>query len=64
MSLLTIVILLALVATAVILVMGIGSMMRGGEYDDQHETQFLFARVGLQGLTFVLLMVALYLANN
>lgn len=64
MNLLTIVIVLALLATVVVLVMGIGSMARGGEYDDKHETQFMFARVGLQGATFVLLMVALYLANN
>ena len=64
MNLLTIIILLAMLATVVVLIMGIGSMGRGGEYDDKHETQFMFARVGLQGATFLLLMLALYLANT
>ena len=64
MSLLTIVILLAMVATVAMLVMGIGSMAHGGEYDEKHETQFMFARVGLQGATFLLLLLALFLANS
>ena len=63
MSLLTIIILLAMLSTAVMLVMGIGSMAHGGEYDEKHETQFMFARVGLQGATFLLLLFALYLAH-
>ena len=64
MNLLTIVILLAMVATVAMLVMGIGSMAHGGEYDEKHETQFMFARVGLQGATFLLLLLALFLANS
>ena len=63
MSLLTIIILLAMLFTAAVLVLGIGSMARGGEYDEKHETQFMFARVGLQGATFLLLLFALYLAH-
>lgn len=63
MNLLTIIILLAMVSTAVVLVMGIGSMARGGEYDEKHETQLMFARVGIQGATFLLLLLALYLAH-
>jgi hypothetical protein len=38
-------------------------MVRGGEYDNQHSTQLMYARVGFQGLALVLLMVALYAAN-
>ena len=64
MNLLTIIILLAMLATVAMLVMGIGSMAHGGEYDEKHETQFMFARVGLQGATFLLLLLALYLANT
>jgi len=64
MSLLNIIILLAMFATVAMLVMGIGSMAQGGEYDEKHDTQFMFARVGLQGATFLLLLLALYLANN
>jgi len=64
MNLLTIIILLAMLATVAMLVMGIGSMAHGGEYDEKHDTQFMFARIGLQGATFLLLLLALYLANT
>ena len=64
MNLLTIIIVLAMVTTAAILVLGIGSMAHGGEYDEKHETQFMFARVALQGATFLLLLFALYLAHS
>ncbi len=62
MTLLTAVIVVALLATAAALVGGIASMVQGGEYDQRHSHQFMFARVGLQGLTLVLLLVALYVA--
>jgi ABC-type dipeptide/oligopeptide/nickel transport system permease subunit len=64
MDLLTIVILLALGATAVSLVLGIISMERGGKYDDEHGTRFMAMRVGFQGLTLVLLLVALFFARG
>lgn len=64
MNLLTIVIIVAVLLTVVALVMGIGSMARGGEYDEKHETQFMFARVGMQAVTLVLLLFAIYLANT
>jgi hypothetical protein len=63
MNLLTIVILLAILLTAVILVTGIGSMMQGGEFDAKHGTQLMFARVGMQTVTFLLLLFALFLAS-
>lgn len=59
MTLLTAVIILAVAATAFALVGGIASMAHGGEYDQRHSGQFMFARVGLQGLTLVLLLIAL-----
>jgi len=64
MSFLTFVIIAALLATIVSLVTGIGYMGKGGESDELHSTQLMFARVGLQALTFILLLVALYVANN
>jgi len=64
MSFLTFVIIAALLATIVSLVTGIGYMGKGGESDELHGTQLMFARVGLQALTFILLLVALYVANN
>ncbi len=58
MSLLHIMIALALVATVAALGLGIASMAHGGEFDRQHAGQFMTARVALQGLTLVLLLVA------
>jgi Hypoxia induced protein conserved region len=49
---------------AVALVMGIASMARGGEYDRAHSAQFMGWRVGLQALTFALLLLALYSAHS
>lgn len=63
MNLLTIIIIVAMLLTVVALIMGVGSMGRGGEYDEKHDTQFMFARVGLQALTLVLLLFAIYLAH-
>jgi hypothetical protein len=64
MDLLTIVILLALGATAVSLVLGIISMERGGQYDLEHGTRYMAMRVGFQGLTLVLLLLALFFARG
>lgn len=62
MSLLTLLIVLALVATIGALGTGIVSMVRGGEYDRLHGTQLMYARVGFQGLALALLLVALLAA--
>jgi hypothetical protein len=64
MSLLTIVIIAALLMTVVVLLMGLGSMIHGGEFDQKHGSEFMFARVALQGFTFLLLVAAFFLANN
>lgn len=64
MNFLTIVIIAALLATVVSLVVGIGYMGKGGEADQEHDTQLMFTRVGLQAFTFVLLLIAVYLANS
>jgi hypothetical protein len=63
MTLLTVVVVLAVVATAGALASGIVSMAHGGEYDRRHSGQFMFARVGLQGLTLVLLLLALFISS-
>ena len=41
----------------------IWSMAHGGEFDRKHSTQLMFARVGMQGVTLLLLLLAIYLAN-
>jgi len=58
MTILTTLIVLALVATIVSLVWGLGSMAAGGQYDDKHYTQFMTARIGFQALAIVLLIIA------
>ena len=62
MTILNIVIMLALLATVVALGAGIWSMAHGGKYDEEHSEQFMYARIGLQGLTLVLLMIAGYMS--
>jgi preprotein translocase subunit SecG len=64
MDILTIVIVACLIMTAVILLMGVSSMAQGGEYDEKHSEQLMFARVGMQAITLVLLFVALYINNT
>ncbi len=55
-------IMLALLATAAALAVGVVSMVRGGEFDRAHATQFMSARVGLQAITVILLLIALFVA--
>lgn len=59
MTILTGSIMVAMLATFVALGMGILSMGHGGKFDREHSEQFMFARIGLQGLTFVLLLIAI-----
>lgn len=63
MNLLTILILLALGATIVSLVLGLYSMERGGEYDRVHSMRHMAARVTFQGVTLILLLIALVYAR-
>ncbi len=63
MTVLTILIILAALATIVTLIMGIGSMASSGEFDQKHSTQLMSLRVGLQGLTLLLLLIALYFST-
>ena len=61
MSLLKIIIVLALIATIITLVWGVGSMAMGGSYDEKHSEQLMFTRIGIQAFAFVMLLVAVYL---
>ena len=63
MDALSIVIVIALILTIIILFTGIASMLTGGEFDKRHGTQLMMARVIMQGITLVLLLIAFYLAN-
>lgn len=57
---LTVLIILAVIATLVSLGWGIGSMAYGGSFDAKYSTRFMSARVMLQGLTIVLLVIAFF----
>ena len=59
MTILTGTIMLALLATVIALGMGVISMAHGGKFDREHSEQFMFARVGLQGVAFILLLIAM-----
>jgi len=63
MDFLNVVIVGALIVTVGLMGTGIWSMAHGGEFDQKHSTQLMFARVGMQGVTVLLLLLAVYLAN-
>jgi hypothetical protein len=60
-TVLTIVIVNALLTTAGTMLWGIVSMAKGGEFDQHHSHQLMFARVGLQGVTVLFLLIALFM---
>jgi len=60
MTVLTLMVILALIATFIALAWGVGSMAAGGSYDRDHSEILMFARVGLQAFAFFVLMIALY----
>lgn len=54
----------ALIATIVVLALGLRSMARGGAYDKEHAEKFMWERVALQTLVVILLIAAALLLNN
>lgn len=62
MNVLTVFIVIAMLATAAALLSGLVSMARGGAFDRRHSHQLMFARVGLQGVTLLFLLLALFAA--
>lgn len=59
MKIITILVILALLATVASMVAGLRSMAKGGEYDDKHSGQFMNARIIFQGIAALLLILAL-----
>ena len=64
MSIINVLVLVALIATVVVLAMGLRSMARGGTYDKEHAEKFMWERVVLQGLVVVLLLAAAIILNT
>jgi hypothetical protein len=55
---------IALAATTVVLIVGVFSMARGGDFDRRHSVELMFARVGFHAITIILVIVAaLYAAR-
>ena len=62
MNILTLLIIGALLMTIGVIGTGLWSMAHGGEFDRKHSTQLMVARVGMQGITLLLLLAAFALA--
>lgn len=60
---LNLLIIAALIATIVVLALGLRSMARGGDYDREHAEKFMWERVALQALVIALLIAAVILQN-
>ena len=60
MEMVNMLIIAALIATVVVLALGLRSMARGGEYDKQHAEKFMWKRVALQALVIILLIAAFF----
>lgn len=63
MTFLNVVIVAALLMTIALMGTGIWSMAHGGDFDQKHSTQLMMARVGMQGITILLLLLAVFLAS-
>lgn len=63
MSILNMLIVVALLITIAVMGTGIWSMAHGGEFDEKHSSQLMMARVGMQGITVVLLLLAVFLSS-
>lgn len=64
MSIVNVLVIAALIATLVVLALGLRSMARGGDYDKEHAEKFMWERVAIQGLVVVLLLAAAVLLNT
>lgn len=64
MSIINVLVIAALIATVVVLTLGLRSMAKGGTYDQEHAEKFMWERVALQGLVVVLLLAAAILLNT
>jgi len=64
MEVLNLLVIVALIATVVVLGLGLRSMARGGAYDREHAEKFMWERVALQALVIILLLAATFLMNT
>ena len=57
-------VMIALVATVVVLFVGMYSMVKGGEFDRQHSVQCMVTRVSLQAAAVILIIAAVLYASS
>jgi hypothetical protein len=63
MNTVTVLIIAALIATVVVLALGLRSMAHGGKYDQEHAEKFMWERVALQALVILLLIAAVLVSE-
>lgn len=61
MAIVNMLIIAALIATIVVLTLGLRSMARGGAYNREHAEKFMWERVALQALVILLLLAAFFM---
>lgn len=64
MSIINVLIIGAVIATVVVLTLGLRSMARGGTYDKEHAEKFMWERVALQLLVIILLVAAVLMSST
>jgi len=64
MTVINFLIIAALIATVIVLALGLRSMARGGDYDREHAEKFMWERVALQTVVVLLLLAAAVLLNT
>ena len=64
MSIVNVLIIGAVIATVVVLALGLRSMARGGTYDKEHAEKFMWERVALQLLVIILLVAAVLMSST
>ena len=55
---------IAVLAVAVILLMGIGTFGKGGEFNRKHANKFMRWRIGAQAVAVVLIVIFFYLRGG
>ena len=63
MAIINFLVIASLLATVVVLTLGLRSMSKGGAYDAEHAEKFMWERIALQSLVVVLLIAAAILLN-
>ena len=58
------VVVLAVLAVALVLLAGVGSMMKGGEFNAKYANKLMRLRVATQAVAVVIIMAAIWIAGQ